>query len=198
MLRIRVIGGFAVERDGTVLSSAQLGSRKARTALKLLAAQRGLVPMDRLVEVLWGEHPPTDAAANVATLVSRLRATLGAGVIDGGRGGYRLVPGPEVVVDLEEAAGLVAEAESRLAANQPSLWWPPTPPWSASAPGSRSSRSPRPTGRAMRAGKRNVSCGAAGWRGGGRRPRWAITVARWGWQRTRLPPTASTKKHIGR
>ncbi len=121
-LRITLIGGLAVERDGTVLPTGEVGSRKARTVLKVLAAQRGrLVPMDRLVEVLWVGRPPADAAANVATLVSRLRASLGAGVIDGGRGGYRLVTGAAVIVDLDEATALVAEAETRLAAAQPGV-----------------------------------------------------------------------------
>ena len=121
-LRIRLIGVFAVERDGTEVPPAEAGSRKARTLLKVLAAQRGrLVPMDELVAVLWADRPPADAAANVATFVSRLRAAFGADVIDGGRSGYRLATGPAVVVDLDEAAGLVAEAEARLASGQPAL-----------------------------------------------------------------------------
>jgi DNA-binding SARP family transcriptional activator/tetratricopeptide (TPR) repeat protein len=121
-LRIRLIGGFTVERDGAALSVADVGSRKARTVLKVLAAQRGrLVPVDRLVEAVWGDRPPTDAGANLATLVSRLRRTFGAGIIEGGRGGYRLVTGRAVVVDVDEAAGLVAEAQARLASAQPAL-----------------------------------------------------------------------------
>jgi DNA-binding SARP family transcriptional activator len=121
-LRIRLIGGFAVEQRGRELSPAEVGSRKARTALKVLAAHRGrIVPIDSLVETLWGDRPPADAPANVATLVSRLRATFGAGVIEGTRAGYRLATGRSVVVDLDEAGGLVAEAEARLASGQPAL-----------------------------------------------------------------------------
>jgi DNA-binding SARP family transcriptional activator len=113
---------FAVERDGTQVPPAEIGSRKARTLLKVLAAQRGrMVPMDRLVALLWAAEPPAEEAANVATLVSRLRATFGAEVIHGGRSGYRLVTGPVVGIDLDEAAGLVAEAEARLASGQAAL-----------------------------------------------------------------------------
>ena len=43
--------------------------------LKIIAVRRPhLVPIGDLVEVLWaGEDPPSQAAENVATLVSRLR-----------------------------------------------------------------------------------------------------------------------------
>jgi DNA-binding SARP family transcriptional activator/tetratricopeptide (TPR) repeat protein len=121
-LRITLLGSFAVERDGAALPVAEVGSRKARTVLKILAAHRGrTASMDSLVTSLWGDAPPADAAANVATLVSRLRASLGAGVIDGSRVGYRLVTGSSVVVDLDEAAALVAEADARLGSGQPAL-----------------------------------------------------------------------------
>jgi DNA-binding SARP family transcriptional activator/tetratricopeptide (TPR) repeat protein len=121
-LRIRLIGAFAVERDGREVPPAECGTKKARTVLKVLAAHRGrMVPMDKLVAVLWAARPPADAAANVATLVSRLRAAFGAEIIDGGRAGYRLATGPGVGIDLDEAAGLVAEAEARLASGQAAL-----------------------------------------------------------------------------
>jgi DNA-binding SARP family transcriptional activator len=121
-LRIRLAGTFAVERDGTQAPPAEIGSRKARTLLKVLAAQRGrMVAMDRLVAALWTAQPPAEAAANVATLVSRLRATFGTEIIHGGRSGYRLATGPVVGIDLDEAAGLVAEAEARLASGQAAL-----------------------------------------------------------------------------
>ncbi len=121
-LRVRLLGTFAVERDGVALPAAEVGSRKARTVLKILAGHRGrTVSMHLLVASLWGDASPADAAANVATLVSRLRAALGAGVIDGSRAGYRLLTGSSVVVDLDEAAELVAEADARLGSGQPAL-----------------------------------------------------------------------------
>src|SRR5690242_748702 len=47
-------------------------------------------------------------------MVSRLRAVLGADLIQGGRAGYRLAAGPGVVVDLDVAAGFCEQAEGKL------------------------------------------------------------------------------------
>ena len=47
-------------------------------------------------------------------MVSRLRAVLGAELIQGGRAGYRLAAGPGVVVDLDVAAGFCEQAEGKL------------------------------------------------------------------------------------
>ena len=54
---------------------------------------------------------PTAPEQNVATLVSRLRAVLGADLIQGGRSGYRLADGPGVVIDLDAAARFCDQAE---------------------------------------------------------------------------------------
>ncbi len=115
-VELRLAGAFRVVRDGTELASGEIGSRKSRTLLKLLAAGRpALIPVDRIVEVLWPGARPAAPEQNVATLVSRLRAVLGTDLIQGGRGGYRLADGPGVVVDLDEAAKLCDQAEGRLA-----------------------------------------------------------------------------------
>ena len=84
--------------------------------LKLLAVERpALVPVDRIVEVLWPNERPAAPEQNVATLVSRLRAALGAELIQGGRPGYRLAAGQSIVVDLDAAARFCGQAESKLA-----------------------------------------------------------------------------------
>ncbi len=114
-VELRLAGRFRVVRDGTELTDGEIGSRKSRTLLKLLAVERpGLVPVDRIVEVLWPDERPAAPEQNVATLVSRLRATIGAALIQGGRGGYRLAAGPGVVVDLDAAARFCEQAEGRL------------------------------------------------------------------------------------
>lgn len=115
---LRLVGEFAVGRGDRRLASAEVGSRKARTLLALLAVERGrVVAVDRVVDVLWGSNPPRRELANIATLVSRLRAVLGPDVVVGRGHAYRL--GPSIAVDLVEAAHLVSEAETRLAGAEP-------------------------------------------------------------------------------
>src|SRR5215475_12863636 len=106
-LTLCLAGEFTVRRDGSELPASAVGSRKARQLLKLLAVHRGSrVNVDRICSVLWGDAAPQRPAENVATLVSRLRGLLGADVVAGDRGGYRL--GDAVVVDLDVAADHVA------------------------------------------------------------------------------------------
>ena len=108
-------GTFRIVRGGAQLTDGEIGSRKSRTLLKLLAVERpGLVTVDRIVEILWPDERPAAPEQNVATMVSRLRATLGAELIQGGRAGYRLAAGPDVVVDLDAAAGFCEQAEGKL------------------------------------------------------------------------------------
>jgi DNA-binding SARP family transcriptional activator len=119
-LTVGLAGEFTVRRDGAELPPGAVGSRKARQLLKLLAVHRGSrVGVDRICAVLWGDAAPQRPAENVATLVSRLRGLLGADVVAGDRGGYRL--GDGVVVDLDIAADHVAEARRRSAAGEPAL-----------------------------------------------------------------------------
>jgi DNA-binding SARP family transcriptional activator len=120
--RLSLIGPFTATRDGRAVAGPDLGGRKARLLLKLLAVERGrTVPADRITEVLWGSAPPAGPAENLATFVSRLRRALGDEVIEGGRPGYRLGPPPAVRVDLDEASRWASEAARRGR-------WPPQPP----------------------------------------------------------------------
>jgi DNA-binding SARP family transcriptional activator len=65
MLAVRLIGPFAVTRDGVAVERAELGSRKGRELLALLAVERGrTVPVDRIVEVLWAGTSPKDPTAS--------------------------------------------------------------------------------------------------------------------------------------
>jgi DNA-binding SARP family transcriptional activator/tetratricopeptide (TPR) repeat protein len=113
---VRLGGPFEV----TGADVSGIGSRKARTLLKLLAVRRGRpVPMDLIVDVLWRDDPPRRPEDNVASLVSRLRGRFGPQVVTGGRDGYRLGRPPAVLVDLDVAAQELADAARRLAAGAP-------------------------------------------------------------------------------
>ena len=121
-VRIRLASALAVDLPSGTLGGQALGSRKARTLLALLAAERGaLVPLDRIVDALWPDAPPTDPAANVATLVSRSRRLLGADLLAGTGRAYGLAARGPWVVDLDEAARLTTEAGARAAAGEPVL-----------------------------------------------------------------------------
>jgi DNA-binding SARP family transcriptional activator len=115
-IELRLAGTFVVVRDGAPLADGEIGSRKARTLLKLLTVERpGLVPADRIIGVLWPGRPPAAAEQNVASLVSRLRGVLGPAAIAGSRQGYRLAGREHVEVDLDVAAGQCDLAERQLA-----------------------------------------------------------------------------------
>lgn len=115
VVRLRVSPTLRVVTSGGSFAGRELGSRKARTLLALLAAARGrAVRTDRVVEVLWRDAPPADPAANVATLVSRVRRVVGADLVVGLPGSYAL--GGEWSLDLAEAEQWCAQAAGRLAA----------------------------------------------------------------------------------
>ncbi len=108
-LRVRVLGGLEVEG----FSPQQVGSRKARTLVKVLALAPGrAVPVATVVDALWPDGPPSRPADQVGVLVSRLRGVLGADRLVREEGGYRLACDWLDVVELEAR---VAEARARLA-----------------------------------------------------------------------------------
>jgi len=87
-LEIRTDDGGVVEVPGTRL----------RALVIALGLEPGrVVPKARLVEWIWGEQPPADAANALQALVSRLRRVLPDGSVDGQTGGYRLAVAPDAV-----------------------------------------------------------------------------------------------------
>jgi DNA-binding SARP family transcriptional activator len=112
-LRVRVIDGLGIEG----FTERELGSRKARTALRLLALAGGRpVSAATIAEILWQDKQPRDPAGQVAVIVSRLRRVLGTARITHGDTGYTLHVD---WLDLTAAGELVAEADRRLAAGAP-------------------------------------------------------------------------------
>ncbi|MGH3082366.1 MAG: BTAD domain-containing putative transcriptional regulator [Gaiellaceae bacterium] len=107
MLEFRVLGPVEVWDDERAL---QLGGPKQRALLALLLLDAGrVVSTDRLIDVLWGEHPPATAATSLQNLVSQLRKLLGADVLVTKPPGYRLEIQAEQL-DLERFRRLVEGA----------------------------------------------------------------------------------------
>jgi WD40 repeat protein/DNA-binding SARP family transcriptional activator len=75
-MRISVLGPVEVTTDGRPVV---IGKGKPRALLAVLALDEGsTVSSDRLVEALWGEHPPPTAAKMVQLYVSQVRKALAA------------------------------------------------------------------------------------------------------------------------
>jgi DNA-binding SARP family transcriptional activator len=118
VLRITLLGSVDAWVDGERLP---LGSPLQRTLFAMLAVEAGTaVPVERLVDALWGEALPGDPRALVHSYSSRLRKVLRtAGVEIGKRAaGYVLEVEPQVV-DLHAARALVREQELKKALD---LW----------------------------------------------------------------------------
>ncbi len=109
-VRIRTLGGFAVEVDGTEVPVGAWGSRLARQLCKRLVAARGWpVTRDELFELLWPDE--TDRrrlGARLSVQLSTVRRILHGGVI-ADRETIRLDLA-EVTTDLEEFHRAVDDA----------------------------------------------------------------------------------------
>ncbi|SEM03648.1 BTAD domain-containing putative transcriptional regulator [Streptacidiphilus jiangxiensis] len=95
-MQIAILGPLAVRTaDGEV---ADVPGARLRGLLVALALRPGnVVPKGALVDWIWGEQPPADAANALQRLVSRLRKLLPPGVIAGQPDGYRLLVAPDDV-----------------------------------------------------------------------------------------------------
>src|SRR5215831_11723454 len=87
-----------------------VGSKRRALLALLVLRVNEVVRSELLVDELWGERPPRNAAAALQTHVSRLRKTLGADTIASREWGYVLRAAP-AEIDLQRFEALVAEAE---------------------------------------------------------------------------------------
>jgi DNA-binding SARP family transcriptional activator len=109
-LKVSVLGALDIHG----IDKRALGSRKARTLLKVLAVARGQpVPVPRLVDCLWPDQPPARPSQQISVLVSRLRSVLGAERLQRSDSGYQLLAD---WIDLDVANQLATAAARRLAA----------------------------------------------------------------------------------
>jgi DNA-binding SARP family transcriptional activator len=108
-LEFRILGPIEVRSNGEALS---LGGPKQRALLALLLVDAGrAVSTDRLIDALWGEHPPKTAATSLQNFVSQLRKLLGPDVLVTKPPGYLLRVDPSRL-DVARAQALAAEARS--------------------------------------------------------------------------------------
>ncbi|MEU6074697.1 BTAD domain-containing putative transcriptional regulator [Micromonospora sp. NPDC047074] len=88
-MRFQVLGPFRVQLDRGEIPLA--ASREQRILAALLLDANRVVPVSRLVEAIWDEHPPTSSVKVVRNCVSMLRRRLvTAGEIVTESGGYLL------------------------------------------------------------------------------------------------------------
>ena len=75
MLEFRILGPTEVSNE----DQRPLGGPKQRAVLAVLLLEAGrVVSTDRLIDLLWGEEPPTTAATSLQNFISQLRKVLGA------------------------------------------------------------------------------------------------------------------------
>ena len=123
-VQIGMLGPFEVRTADGVL--ADVPGARLRGLVAALALEPGhVVPKATLVDWIWGEHPPADAANALQRLVSRLRKVLPDGVVEGQPDGYRLNVEPDAV-DAVRFERLVAKARAddnpRLLRDALALW----------------------------------------------------------------------------
>jgi DNA-binding SARP family transcriptional activator len=88
MLEFRILGRFEVSRDG---EPVEVPGQRALIALAVLLLEANhLVPAERLIDALWGEHPPPTASTALRNVVTQLRKALGSDAIETVPPGYLL------------------------------------------------------------------------------------------------------------
>ncbi|MEA2425707.1 MAG: hypothetical protein QOH13_2117, partial [Thermoleophilaceae bacterium] len=114
---ISLLGGFAVEVEGTAIPEASWRLRKSRSVLKVLALAPGrAIHPERLQALLWADRDPAAAGNNLRQAVYHARRALtgagadGAGLLASRGDLLTLAPEVEVDVDVFTAAASRAEA----------------------------------------------------------------------------------------
>jgi DNA-binding SARP family transcriptional activator/tetratricopeptide (TPR) repeat protein len=124
-IEVRVLGPFAVLADG---DPVDISAGRASALLAVLAMSAGrVVSIERLTDMVWGEHPPANARRTVQTYAYRLRTALGSESIGTFGTGYVLKVHPDDVdalrfVDLLDTADRDPESERDRIVTALGLW----------------------------------------------------------------------------
>ena len=99
-MEFRLLGRFEADHEGRAL---MVGRRRERCLLGVLLLEaNAVVPVDRLIDLLWDGQPPGEPRSAIHTFVSRLRARLDPDG-DGGRGIRLLRSGPGYLAEVDPA-----------------------------------------------------------------------------------------------
>lgn len=122
--RVQLCGRFVVRIDGQRLDAA-LPGRKGRLLFAYLVLHRSRhVSREQLLIAGWGDDAPADAGPALSVTLSKLRAVLGPGRLEG-RSEITLELPPEILVDVEAAIDGLHRAESHIAAGEWADAWGP-------------------------------------------------------------------------
>ncbi|MBV9338488.1 MAG: AAA family ATPase [Solirubrobacterales bacterium] len=116
---LRILGPFELRLDGG--EPIALGGLRQRAVLAILALHAGeVVATERIIDELWGEHPPSSPAHTIQVFVSRLRRALGpaSGRLDTVAPGYRLAI-DATEIDAARCQRLYSEARAATGAGHP-------------------------------------------------------------------------------
>ena len=115
---IRLCGDLSVAIRGRLVTAA-LGGRQGRAVLACLVLNRRAgVTRDQLIDVLWPSTPPKSPDRGLDVVMSRLRAALGPGVVEG-RTHLDLRLDADAWVDVEIAEERAREAEDAIVRDDP-------------------------------------------------------------------------------
>ena len=115
-MEFRILGPLEVWHDE---ASVRIPGVKERALLVLLLLHANEpVPVDRLIDELWGGRPPPTARKSIQVRIAALRRGLGADTVQTRGDGYAIVVGHDEL-DLHRFERLVSEAREQLAAGEP-------------------------------------------------------------------------------
>ncbi|MDQ4145956.1 MAG: AAA family ATPase [Actinomycetota bacterium] len=119
-VQVRLLGRFAVRRNGEEITPREFGGRLVRRLIRILLTRRGeFVSRDFLIDALWPRGSPADPAANLNVMINRARRALAPSLILTVSGGYSFPEDERCVVDAELFLAAVEAGRSRLASSQP-------------------------------------------------------------------------------